>query len=148
METCFHIWPHCSLWIEYPAPGHLVLHHGSPKLAQISVYLPFPTGSTEKYPDFFPISEKLRLAGFLSLCIRVLNSESGAGQYAYFLLWFPSFYPGAPQSLFFYFPFLPGRNMSHALPSLLSEEGFALPFSLGHSGRRIGDSKRNTLEGN
>lgn len=48
----------------------------------------------------------------------------------------------------FFFPFLPGRNMSHALPSLLSEEGFALPFSLGHSGRRIGGSKRNTLEDN
>lgn len=56
--------------------------------------------------------------------------------------------PWSPQSLFFYFPFLPGRNMSHLLPSLLSGEGSALPFSLGYSGRRIGDSKeRNTLEG-
>lgn len=37
--------------------------------------------------------------------------------------------------------------MSHPLPSLLSGEGFALPFSLGYGGRRIGDSKeRNTME--
>lgn len=48
------------------------------------------------YLGFFPLREKLRLAGLLSLCTRVLNSESGAGQYAYLLLWFPSFYPEPP----------------------------------------------------
>lgn len=38
--------------------------------------------------------------------------------------------------------------MSYPLPSLLSEEAFALPLSWGRSGRSIRHSKKgNTLEG-
>lgn len=99
VRTCFHVWPRCSLWTEYPAAlaqSHLVLQ---PCISPDLSHFPFPTGALRLlrvpcFPTVEFLSGPHLKAEPKSLCFQ----QSPLVYVLFSALWFEQEYGAAPSA--------------------------------------------------